>query len=260
MTKPTREFSTRYSKTCATCASEFVSRSKNAMYCTTRCKGWAHRRPGAEPPPLREATRSCEQCGKSMTGRHRNARFCDNQCWYHFHNPAPDLAIPLICDVCKAQFMRKNQRGTTPKYCSTRCEQWRRRHPDQQWALNRKCQHCGISIDHMRADAVFCSPSHAAALHGHTRRAKVRSLPRDRINKYRVFERDRWRCHLCHKAIDKRLAHPHPMSPSLDHIIPLSDPDSPGHVWENVAASHLTCNLRKHTSSMGEQLILFGVA
>lgn len=255
-----REFSTRYDKTCETCQSSFVARYVLAKFCSQRCKEWAHSRPGRVPPPLRPKVRGCESCGADMTGRHGNARFCDQSCWYRFHNPLADVTAPLSCDVCLAIFFRKTPRGIVPKFCSPRCEQWRRRNPDATWDPDRTCEHCGVSIAHMRADARYCTAGHAAAAKGHERRVKIRSLPREKISHVRVFERDGWRCHLCSRKINPSLKHPHPKSASLDHVIPISDPDSPGHVWANVAASHLTCNLRKNNKSMGEQLMLFGAA
>ncbi|WP_458089491.1 HNH endonuclease [Streptomyces malaysiensis] len=60
-----------------------------------------------------------------------------------------------------------------------------------------------------------------------------------------VFERDNWTCHLCGGGIDRTLRNKHPRMVSLDHVIPVSDLDYPGHVWENLAAAHLRCNTVK---------------
>jgi 5-methylcytosine-specific restriction endonuclease McrA len=87
-------------------------------------------------------------------------------------------------------------------------------------------------------------------------RACQQGLPREHIDKVRVFERDKWRCGICHRKVDKRLTYPHPRSASLDHIIPRSQGGP--HLYINVQCSHLSCNLRKRTKSCGEQLLLFG--
>jgi hypothetical protein len=71
-----------------------------------------------------------------------------------------------------------------------------------------------------------------------------------------IFERDGWKCGLCHKRVDKRIAHPHPKSPSLDHIIPLSDGGT--HEPANVQLAHLGCNSAKSNRGGGEQLLLLG--
>lgn len=60
-----------------------------------------------------------------------------------------------------------------------------------------------------------------------------------------VFARDNWTCHICNGRIDRTLRGKDPMMVSLDHVIPIDDPDYPGHVWENLATAHLRCNIRK---------------
>lgn len=66
------------------------------------------------------------------------------------------------------------------------------------------------------------------------------------ITRKLVYEQSRWKCHICGKAVNQRRKYPHPKSPSLDHITPLSwRQNSPGHVWSNVALAHLVCNQRK---------------
>lgn len=51
------------------------------------------------------------------------------------------------------------------------------------------------------------------------------------------------RCGICTEAIDSDLRSPHPMSRSLDHVIPLSLGGS--HEQSNLQWSHLRCNIRK---------------
>lgn len=71
-----------------------------------------------------------------------------------------------------------------------------------------------------------------------------------------IFARDRWTCHLCDLPVSRTLKHPHPMSPSIDHLVPVDDggSDDPA----NLATAHLACNVHKHTAAMGEQLRLVG--
>lgn len=58
-----------------------------------------------------------------------------------------------------------------------------------------------------------------------------------------LMERDKDRCWLCGRFVNKEIAHPHPLSPSIDHVILLSQ-DGP-HTWENVKLSHLRCNMKR---------------
>ena len=65
----------------------------------------------------------------------------------------------------------------------------------------------------------------------------------DLINSAEVYERDRWVCGICLERVDRRLIWPDPMSPSLDHIVPLSRGGA--HQLANVQCAHLSCNVRK---------------
>jgi 5-methylcytosine-specific restriction endonuclease McrA len=84
----------------------------------------------------------------------------------------------------------------------------------------------------------------------------VRLKGGERVYRSRIYERDGWICQLCHKKVDKNLKWPHPMSASLDHIIPAVD-DASTHEPTNVQLAHLRCNsLRREVGPA--QLILFG--
>ena len=60
------------------------------------------------------------------------------------------------------------------------------------------------------------------------------------VDAARVLARDSGTCQLCTRPIDPSLAWPHPMSFSLDHVIPLSRGGT--HEPANVQASHFRCN------------------
>jgi 5-methylcytosine-specific restriction endonuclease McrA len=71
-----------------------------------------------------------------------------------------------------------------------------------------------------------------------------------------IYERDGWRCKLCHKKVNKRLKYPHPKSASLDHIVPMAE--GGGHVKANVQLAHFICNSLKSAGGSAEQLRLIG--
>lgn len=83
------------------------------------------------------------------------------------------------------------------------------------------------------------------------RRARERKAGRDRIDPLRVFERDRWRCHVCRRSTPRRLRGTHDdLAPELDHIVPLAAGGL--HTWGNVACACRACNLRKGATALGQ--------
>ena len=58
------------------------------------------------------------------------------------------------------------------------------------------------------------------------------------------------RCHLCNALIDKSLRAPHPLSASVDHVVPhaLGGADDPG----NLRPAHLSCNRSRQVKPIHE--------
>jgi hypothetical protein len=76
----------------------------------------------------------------------------------------------------------------------------------------------------------------------HKRRAKKNGVGAEKINDTDIYERDKWVCQLCKKKVSKKLKYPNPLSPSIDHIIPLSKGGP--HSRANVQLAHLRCNIK----------------
>lgn len=57
-----------------------------------------------------------------------------------------------------------------------------------------------------------------------------------------IMARDAGRCQLCGRKVAKTLP-PHPLSPTLDHIVPLSRGGA--HEPRNVQLAHWRCNVRR---------------
>lgn len=84
-------------------------------------------------------------------------------------------------------------------------------------------------------------------------RALKRGVTTEKIKRLDICRRDNWICGICHKKVDSRLKHPDPMSPSLDHIIPLSQGGT--HSAENLQLTHLVCNLTIKTGGVKQMLL-----
>ena len=74
----------------------------------------------------------------------------------------------------------------------------------------------------------------------------------DRIGPHRVaFDKNKKKifktqnvCGICGKPVDMKLKHPHPMSPVIDHIIPINKGGHPSDI-KNLQLAHWTCNRQK---------------
>jgi len=76
---------------------------------------------------------------------------------------------------------------------------------------------------------------------GKRKRAAKKNAVVEKFNTAEIFKRDGWICQLCHKKVNPRLKHPHPLSKSLDHIVPLSRGGE--HSRRNTQLAHLSCNV-----------------
>lgn len=62
-------------------------------------------------------------------------------------------------------------------------------------------------------------------------------------NKKRILKSENI-CGICGKPVDKSLKYPNPMSPVIDHIIPVSKGGHPSAI-ENLQLAHWSCNRQK---------------
>lgn len=75
------------------------------------------------------------------------------------------------------------------------------------------------------------------------RRANRLSREHETIDHAAVFERDQFTCQLCGDPIAMAEKFPHPLSPSIDHVVALNRGGA--HLYSNVQAAHFYCNTSK---------------
>lgn len=184
-------------------------------------------------------------------------RFVFSQSWCSMHYSrwkrygSPTFRLPgdvvdgkRICPGCSVDRPLADW-GQGQGYCrrcaADRTRQWRSRNPQYVAAPRDPVRQAAYSRswrmknpDRVRA---------ATAL----RRARRALAVLDEVSPAAVFERDEWICRICHVEIDQKLAYPHPMSASVDHIVPLSRGGA--HSMANCQATHLRCNLRKYNKT-----------
>lgn len=164
----------------------------------------------------------------------------------------------LTCPHCGEEYEPCMQGGRNVRlYCSRRCQnraREQRKAERKRGEFDRRvpCEVCREEFDRERPDHRYCSrrcylrrygQEHDGVGGGHKRRAEHYGVAYEPINPLQVYVEDEWTCGLCDEPIDPELAHPHPLSVSLDHKVPLSKGGP--HVRSNVQAAHLLCNMRK---------------
>jgi hypothetical protein len=210
---------------------------------------------GATFTPLR-STQRC--CGKSCGEKHRTASGRERKRWAakkalkradrvaeaaRLVAAPPMLALPVAPVPVKRVWPASRLRGCRAFTCG-------------------RCVECGESFVMRGVRSTFgyrhCSPRcgkrSERRAYRERRRARVRGG--ERVYRLAVFERDGWKCQLCGKQVARGEVVPHPLAPTLDHILPVSVGGS--HVLANVQTAHFICNSRKGAGAANDQLRLVG--
>lgn len=277
---------TKLTRTCADCSTDISDRHGRAVYCNP-CVIAREKARNARQRPRHK--RICEHCGETFETRHQQ-RFCSHRCAGLANTSTP---TPARCVVCDTEFMshrrstcsaacykwhKKHPDAKPPTHCG-RCGEALKGVPlgtlycsrpclRAAWAVrtgrakafklpNDACETCGGPMASHPYGTRFCS-HRCQAFKGHERRSrKISTAPVEDVRVAEIYERDNWTCHLCRGPIDPTLRGKHPLMVSLDHIIPIDDPGYPGHVWENLAAAHLRCNISKGPRATGRDWKLY---
>lgn len=159
---------------------------------------------------------TCLRCARPFV--RRSGGYCSDGCRKAvsrvksaaYYMPTPERSYQ--CSICGVAFLRIGRHGA-PKACSPACA--RRT----------------VAYREMRANA------------NQRRRAAKRTGTVETVYRRKVYERDGWRCQLCQRPVKRDALAPDPLSPSLDHIIPLAAGGT--HEYRNVQLAHFLCNSRK---------------
>lgn len=178
----------------------------------------------------------CEQCGTTfnlITGRGRPRRFCSRVCTERANNIRKSAAIsalarsqwPTTCANCGSAMEPSYQRTL----CSNACKVAVYKARDPQRTRARATRDEAVRRSHYRQGETF--------------------------DPFEIFERDKWRCHLCGCRTPKRLrGSTDQTAPELDHIIPLSLGGK--HTRTNTACCCKACNMRKHNKPLGQMRLI----
>lgn len=191
--------------------------------------------------------RTCVVCGITFNASRRTQAHCSPECWRAgcegrrhqrclpvlHENPAPYTRLPANHPVVLMQ-ARAPMRLYVMGWC-------------------KRCGDAFVIVDQLQAR--YCSLECTKKAGRHTRRLRKYGSGREPYCNEDIYTRDGWRCHLCGRKVKRTNDYTRPLSPTVDHLIPLSRGglDAPS----NLACAHRLCNSVR--SDIGAaQLILFG--
>jgi len=131
---------------------------------------------------------------------------------------------------------------------------------DRTWTAG-VCERCGgqyLAMERGWDRVRYCSERCAKRSSSSRRRARERGAEFERYSRFAIFERDGWRCHICRRKVNRAAVVPHPLAPTIDHLVPLAA--GGGDTAANVATAHFLCNSTKgeRVGGFGDQLACIG--
>jgi HNH endonuclease len=180
-----------------------------------------------------QTTRQCRVCGSFYQTQNTSSR-----CWNCVK------AGKKRCYTCHVIFVAVDRRLKCSK------------------CLTASCIECGCSFQQSKGRKT-CSAQCGVALKlrrnqeaGRRRRIRRRGAIKGPYHDLEIFDRDGWRCQICGGLTRPWHRAPHPLAPTIDHIVPLSKGGDD--VASNVQCAHSQCNTRKQAGAADDQLRLVG--
>jgi 5-methylcytosine-specific restriction endonuclease McrA len=255
---------------CGHCGAE----TERQKYCSVRCSQLAHARSLGVSERAYLILRPCAVCGKGFKPKHNpNAGLCcSRECGFTFmrwrgeqaraYSQARDELRRWASRPKRALKMKRERDGRIAKATIIAAI--------VKYVVNplRPCLDCSVPLGRTDRRADYCAVcitkrnkatnKRGKRIYKAWRRSIERGVNAERFDPIAVFERDKWRCHLCGCKTPKRLRGSYDdTAPELDHIIPLSKGGE--HSRANTACACRKCNGAKGDTIMG-QLSLLAIA
>lgn len=179
-------------------------------------------------------------------------------------HPQPKPKKPVrYCRICGIKI-------TIGVYCSDECRKAKVRQYNHDINKSKKvlkvrcCKECGaiFTPEYGNKKRTFCSDEclsrHANRSSKHIRRERLKVAFRERVYRAEICKRDGFKCQICKTKVNMKANVPHPLAPTMDHIIALANGGT--HEASNVRLAHFMCNSLRgdRCSDGGDQLLLFG--
>lgn len=249
-----------------TCSVEGCSGLHKAHgYCVKHLRRWdretGRRKDDATPRKRKLGPYNCEHCYQPFYAKKRTeAKFCGRQCAFD------RLGVVAEERAALRRIQQANKISAVRTRSKVKAEASALRRIAYAWKVAKGvCHVCGETYVRLRAWQRTCSRDcegkqvervrEAARKLKKAHKAKRRAIKKgalaESIDPIKVFERDKWRCHICGKKTRKELrGSSHADAPELEHIVSLADGGS--HTWGNVACSCRACNCKKGSASFGQ--------
>lgn len=210
-------------------------------YCSSQCR-WKQQR--VDKKANISIERKCEYCSKPLNKVQK--RFCSQDC---FHLDSRTVkGRQRECANCGKLFETGSNPGSC---CSSMCSRSlaaKTRNKERETVV-RICVCCGESfLAKIYLGSVVSKRCERCAPALYRDKSRVRRLitqkqAKEQIVDADIYERDGWVCRICGELVNAGVSWPDPLSPSLDHIVPISLGGE--HSLANVQLAHLGCNSRK---------------
>jgi hypothetical protein len=267
-------------KECVVCGFVFGPLRPSQFTCSVRCGALSVGLVGlGNQRQKRTALKTqCERCNVDISrvkGTRDVVRFCSRICSDSHRTESKRASVVVVrpprnqrCVGCGIPVVGMNKRCRPCKLKQLRAYSFKRAEQRHQ-AKPRACRRCGVTFapEYGSKRRAFCSGAccekfyRAKAKRGrgtHEQRAKRVGAPRDySIHRFKVFDRDGWRCQLCGVSTPKKLNGTYEdRAPELDHIVPFAA--GGGHTWDNVQCACRKCNISKGCKPLGQMRLGVG--
>jgi len=197
--------------------------------CTTHYSNWYRENA--------KQSRQCDWCGETFTTARTDTRFCGMSCGGKYAN---SLSMESegwqqhLASIAKSTAL---VRRTLPR-------SWFGSIISGGAWVSGPCLYCHSPFT-AKGGGRYCS-DRCRQRAKETRRYQLRGkFAVTDSERYAIYKRDHNTCQLCMNPVDTMLDYTHPMSATLDHIIPQSWQLIPDHSERNLRMAHRVCNSRR---------------
>lgn len=184
---------------------------------------------------------TCQQCGREATVTKSGARHCSHQCFYDAkygsERPREEYA-----GLSKEEHRARERAKTRRRKAQRKLQQ--AASGSRGWGLwcSGHCARCGDYFTRRSTGepTSFCSRKCRLRSAASLRRALQAGVSGEHVSRWRIYERDKWTCHICGDPVDRDAVVPDLAAPVLDHVIPVARGGP--HTEDNLKTAHFYCN------------------